>query len=600
MRFRMGVNLGDVIEDGTAIYGDGVNIAARLESLADPGGICISEAVRFAVRGNLDLQYEDIGAQELKNIEEAVQAYRVRNGDGTSGTGRIADAAHTSPSLPFPPPLKPSVAILPFTSMGSDPDQDCLADGIRFGIQATLVQLSGLFLVNASTPNMYRGREVSATTVGAELDVRYVLEGAVQRSGERVRATLQLTDVEAERTIWAERYDRVLKDVFQLQDEITGEVITALNVKLQFGEVARGWFSRLTSPEARACYHRGSSYLYEGNKEDNAADLIRRKAGLTRAGRYAELAQRPAAPNPRRPAMFVAGIDAHATYSVIAIVSNTGQLVHGPVRIHNKEADRLDELLSQYRPLEVVVETSPAWPWLFDRLEGSGIHFVLAHAKRLRVIAESNYKSDEIDAELLARMRLAGLIPEVHPKCIAQREQAVLLRNRARLVRERTRMVNRIHAQIHNVGLHLERGRLLTQDGRQWVRDVAWPLLGEERRLFIDMQWELIDQIVPMIRTLDRRVEHMGQKIPAVALLETVPGIGPYRALLIATETLPIERFHTPAHLVSYAGLAPRSSQSGLRPIRHGSIPAGANRWLRGTFVRAVVTTSRHRSFGPS
>ncbi len=292
--------------------------------------------------------------------------------------------------------------------------------------------------------------------------------------------------------------------------------------------------------------------------------------------------------------MFVAGIDAHATYSVIAIVSNTGQLVEGPVRIKNTEADRLVELLEQYRPLEVVVETSPAWPWLFDRLQDRGIHFVLAHAKRLRVIAEGNYKSDDIDAELLARMRLAGLIPEVHPKSVEQREQAVLLRNRARLVRERTRMVNRIHAQLHNVGLHLERGRLLTQDGRQWVRDEAWPRLGDERRLFIDMQWALIDQLVPMIKTLDRRVEHMGREIPAVAVLETIPGIGSYRALLIATETLPIERFRTPAHLVSYAGLAPRSSQSGLRPIRHGSIPAGANRWLRGTFVRAVVSHVAH------
>ena len=245
--------------------------------------------------------------------------------------------------------------------------------------------------------------------------------------------------------------------------------------------------------------------------------------------------------------MFVAGIDAHATYSVIAIVSNTGQLVAGPIRIKNTQEDRLNDLLQQYQPLEVVVETSPAWPWLFDRLEGNGIRFVLAHAKRLRVIAESNYKSDDIDAELLARMRLAGLIPEVHAKCVEQREQAVLLRNRARMVRERTRMVNRVH-----------------------------------------------DQIVPMIKTLDRRVEHMGRDIPAVALLETVPGIGSYRALLIATETLPITRFRTPGHLVSYAGLAPRSSQSGLRPIRHGSIPAGANRWLRGTFVRAVVSHVTH------
>jgi len=292
--------------------------------------------------------------------------------------------------------------------------------------------------------------------------------------------------------------------------------------------------------------------------------------------------------------MYVAGIDAHATYSVIAVVSNTGELVEKPVRIKNSEEDRLHELLDQYRPLEVVVETSPAWPWLFDRLAGRGIYFVLAHAKRLRIIAESSYKSDDIDAELLARMRLAGLIPEVHPKTIQQREQAVLLRSRGRLVRQRTQMVNRIHAQLHNVGLHLERGRLLTEGGREWVRTEAWPLLGEERRLFVRMQWALIAQLEPMIKTLDRRVMHMGREIPVVGLLETIPGIGPYRALLIATETMPIARFRTPAHLVSYAGLAPRSSQSGLRPIRHGSIPAGANRWLRGTFVRAVVSHVTH------
>ena len=219
---------------------------------------------------------------------------------------------------------------------------------------------------------------------------------------------------------------------------------------------------------------------------------------------------------------------------------------------------------------------------------------MLAHAKRLRIIAGSNYKSDDIDAELLARMRLAGLIPEVHPKSVEQRGHAVLLRHRARLVRQRTQMVNRIHAQLHNAGLHLERGRMLTESGREWVRSEAWPVLGEEQRLFIQMQWALIDHVSPMIRTLDHRVEHVGRLIPAVALLETIPGIGPYRALLIATEVLPIERFRRPAHLVSYAGLAPRYSQSGLRPIRHGSIPAGANRWLRGTFVRAVVSHITH------
>ena len=127
--------------------------------------------------------------------------------------------------------------------------------------------------------------------------------------------------------------------------------------------------------------------------------------------------------------MFVAGIDAHTRYSVIVVVNSTGDLVHGPSRIPNAQADRLVSLLDGFRPVEVVVETCPTWPWLFDLLEGPGIHFVLAHAKRLRAIADSTYKRDEVDAELLARMRLAGLIPVVHPKSIEQHEQAVLRSN---------------------------------------------------------------------------------------------------------------------------------------------------------------------------
>lgn len=292
--------------------------------------------------------------------------------------------------------------------------------------------------------------------------------------------------------------------------------------------------------------------------------------------------------------MFVAGIDAHTTYVMITIVDHSGNSVHGPARIPNAEADRLVRLLEQHAPVEVVVETCPSWPWLFDLLERPGIHLVLAHAKRLTAIADSTYKRDEVDAELLARMRLAGLIPEVHPKSIEQREQATLIRNRAALVRLRTAAACRIHAHLHSVGLHMNRGRLLTRDGRQWVRSAAWPRLGPEQRLSIRMQFHLVTQLSPMIRSLDKRIEQMGQGMPAVSLLRTIPGIGPYRALLIATETEPIARFPSPAHLVSYAGLAPRSSQSGLRPIRHGSIPAAANRWLRGAFVRAVVKHVAH------
>lgn len=297
--------------------------------------------------------------------------------------------------------------------------------------------------------------------------------------------------------------------------------------------------------------------------------------------------------------MYVAGIDAHATYVVVAIVSKTAELVQKSKRIPNGDRDRLIELLDQFRPLEAVVETSPAWPWLHDLLTGEGHGFVLAHAKALRAIAESNYKRDEIDAELLARMHLAGLIPDVHAKDIEAREQAVLVRHRARLVRTRTAMASRIHAELHAVGLHLERGRLLTRGGRQWVREHAWPLFGLEQRRLVGTHWALIRGLSKLIRRLDHQIERVADEIAAVSVLRTIPGIGAYRGLLIATEVMPIERFPRPEHLVSYAGLAPRSRQSGLRSIRYGHIPAGANRWLRAAYVRAVVSHVQHAPNSP-
>lgn len=290
--------------------------------------------------------------------------------------------------------------------------------------------------------------------------------------------------------------------------------------------------------------------------------------------------------------MFVAGIDAHATYLVVAIVSNDGALVRKPHRVRNDEPERLVELLKAYRPLEVVVETSPAWPWLYDLLEGRDCHFVLAHANRLRVIAESNYKNDRIDATLLARMRLVDLIPEVYCKSVTQREQATLIRHRTRLVRMRTQAASRIHAQLHSLGFCLPRGKLLTAEGRHWVHTVAWSRLGHEQQRLVRSNERIADGLKPMIKSLDRRIREVGREIPEVELLRSVPGIGPYRALLIATETLPITRFPSPKHLVSYAGLAPRSSRSG-QTVRYGPIPVGANRWLRNAFVQTIVIHRR-------
>ncbi|MBW8056339.1 MAG: hypothetical protein FVQ76_13705, partial [Nitrospira sp.] len=263
-RFRIGVNLGDVMVDGDDLLGDGVNVASRLEGLADAGGICISGTVYDQVSGKISQAFEFMGEQTLKNIEGPVRAYRIFTDRGKSETPARARA------LEFAPPDRPSVAILPFKSLGSDPDKDYIADGIRFGISASLVQLSGLFLVHAPVLNGYREKDVTAPSVGADLDVRYILEGAVQQAGNRVRVTVQLTDVDAKQTILAERYDRVLDDIFQLQDEVTREVISSLNIKLVTNETNRVWFGKLTSPEAQEFYYRGASHFYELNKDDNA------------------------------------------------------------------------------------------------------------------------------------------------------------------------------------------------------------------------------------------------------------------------------------------------------------------------------------------
>jgi transposase len=286
--------------------------------------------------------------------------------------------------------------------------------------------------------------------------------------------------------------------------------------------------------------------------------------------------------------MYVAGIDAHSSYLVVAVVSKSGELLERR-RVRVAEPKRLLEMLSKYRPLSAVVETSSSWPWLYDCLEPQGISFVLAHARRLRLIAESTYKSDEVDAELIARMHLAGLIPAVHTKSAEQREWCRLIRHRGSLIRKRTAMANQIHGQLHQVGLSIARGKLLTRAGMRWLRDVAWPRLAVEQKRFIRTHLKLIATIRPMLRELDRRIEQVSERIPEARLLRTVPGIGAYRSLLIAAECLPITRFETAAEFVSYCGLAPVTRSTGGK-TRHGSLPKGANRWLRGALVRTVVS----------
>jgi adenylate cyclase len=273
MIFRAGINLSDVIVDDDDIYGDGVNVAARLETLASPGSICISGTVYKQLAGKITHDIKDMGDQTLRNIEDPVRIYQILVGDAGPATTEPNLSAAAVPDLGFGAPERPSIAILPFENLSGDPDQDFLAEGLRLGILSSLVQLSGLFLISTSAVNSFRNRNVPAAQAGASVGVRYVLGGAVQQVGKHLRATLQLTDVVAGEIIWSERYDRDVDDLFKVQDEITQEVLISLDVELIGGEKTRIWYDNLTNPRARELYHRGVSHFYAGTKDDNIAAL---------------------------------------------------------------------------------------------------------------------------------------------------------------------------------------------------------------------------------------------------------------------------------------------------------------------------------------
>jgi transposase len=284
--------------------------------------------------------------------------------------------------------------------------------------------------------------------------------------------------------------------------------------------------------------------------------------------------------------MYYGGIDAHARYLAIAIVDKSGVKVC-EASVPTQDAAELLAVLAPYRPLEVVVEACSFWPWIHDVVVPAGIGFHLAHAKELRAIAQAAQKTDAVDAALLARMLLAGLIPEAYPKPPLQRERVRLVRHRAQLVRQRTALANRIHAQLHQSRLVLPRERLLRQAARAWLRTDAWHRLAPEQQRLVTMHFELIDLLTCQIRALDRQIIAEGAALPEVQLLCTVPGIGPFWGLLLTQELLPLVRFPTCRHFVSYAGLAPITRSSGGH-TRHGRIPASANRWVRWALVSAM------------
>jgi adenylate cyclase len=231
IEFRIGIHVGDIIIDDNDIFGDGVNIAARLEGIAEPGGVCISDDAQRQIRGKVDIAFDDLGPQLLKNIAEPMRAWRCRIDVYASSIAPAPSPVAAVPSLPLPDNL--SIAVLPFQNMSGDPEQEYFADGIAEDIITDLSRYPNLFVVARNSSFTYRGKAVRITDVARELGVHYVLEGSVRRAGNRVRINAQLIDGASGKHLWAERYDRDLEDLFSVQDEVTQSIVGVLPARIE-------------------------------------------------------------------------------------------------------------------------------------------------------------------------------------------------------------------------------------------------------------------------------------------------------------------------------------------------------------------------------
>ena len=268
IRFRIGINLGDVIVEEHDIFGDGVNVAARLEALAEPGGICVSRIVRDQVRDRLDYAFVDMGAQSVKNIPRPVRVFALRL-DGAAGVPE----ANASPAISTSPPVaapRLSIVVLPFTNLSNDPEQQYFADGITEDLTIDLSRLWDMFVISCTTAFTYRNKSLDTKQIGRELGVRYLLEGSVRRSGHKVRINAQLIDAEIDAHLWAEQFDGDMGDLFALQNEITGRIAVALNIELINREAARP----IENPDAFDYVLRGRAASAKPMTRANYAEVV--------------------------------------------------------------------------------------------------------------------------------------------------------------------------------------------------------------------------------------------------------------------------------------------------------------------------------------
>jgi len=273
MAFRVGVNLGDLVVEGDRIYGDGVNVAARVEALAHAGGICVSAKVHEEVHRKLELAFEDLGEHALKNIAASVRVFRILTGGAAPAAAKPVGARSQA---------KPSIIVLPFTNMSGAAEQEFFADGLTEDILTDLSRFRDLFVISRNTSFKYKGQAVDVKKVARELGVQYVVEGSVRRAGKRVRVTVQLIDAESDRHVWAERYDRDLEDIFAIQDEITSAIVATLPGRMEAAARDRAERKQPENMAAYECVLEAKVLHHRSKREDNekARQLIDRAIEL--------------------------------------------------------------------------------------------------------------------------------------------------------------------------------------------------------------------------------------------------------------------------------------------------------------------------------
>jgi adenylate cyclase len=269
--FRIGINVGDIIIDSEDIFGDGVNVAARVENECEPGGVCLSDDTYRQIRSKLPFDFDDLGERSLKNIDRPIRLYAVRQ-SGVAAQTSLGVAT----AMPLPLPEKPSIAVLPFQNMSGDPEQEYFADGVVEDIITALSRFKSLFVIARNSSFAYKGKSPDIRQVGRELGVRYVLEGSVRKAGGRLRITAQLIDTASGTHTWADRFDGVLEDVFELQDEVTQKVVGAIAPRVEQAEIARALRRPSDSTDAYDCYLRGLACIYPVTSEsvDRALELF--------------------------------------------------------------------------------------------------------------------------------------------------------------------------------------------------------------------------------------------------------------------------------------------------------------------------------------